>query len=287
MLFSLWYKIMLKIDDKTGLVLEGGGMRGVFTCGVLDYFMDAGLHFPYAIGVSAGACNGLSYMSHQRGRAKYSNIDLLDKYHYIGIRHLWSKRSLLDMDLLFDYFPNHILPYDYKSYAENPGRYEMVTTDCLTGKACYWEEKLDEKRIIEIVRASSTLPYVCPMAQVDGRLMLDGGIVDSIPIVRAQEQGYETCIVVLTRNKGYRKKESNMKLPFFIYRKYPELRSALTKRNELYNGQLELVERLEEQGKVVVIRPKNPLSVGRMETNVDKLTALYNEGYACAKDLFE
>ena len=191
------------------------------------------------------------------------------------------------MDLLFDYFPNHILPYDYKAYAENPGRYEMVTTDCLTGKACYWEEKLDEKRIIEIVRASSTLPYVCPMAQVDGRLMLDGGIVDSIPIVRAQEQGYEKCIVVLTRNKGYRKKESNMKLPFFIYRKYPELRVALTKRNELYNGQLELVERLEEQGKVVVIRPKNPLSVGRMETNVDKLTALYNEGYACAKDLFE
>jgi predicted patatin/cPLA2 family phospholipase len=125
------------------------------------------------------------------------------------------------------------------------------------------------------------------MAQVDGRLMLDGGIVDSIPIVRAQEQGYEKCIVVLTRNKGYRKKESNMKLPFFIYRKYPELRSALTKRNELYNGQLELVERLEEQGKVVVIRPKNPLSVGRMETNVDKLTALYNEGYACAKELFE
>jgi predicted patatin/cPLA2 family phospholipase len=191
------------------------------------------------------------------------------------------------MELLFDYFPNHILPYDYKAYAENPGRYEMVTTDCLTGKACYWEEKLDEKRIIEIVRASSTLPYVCPMAQVDGRLMLDGGIVDSIPIVRAQEQGYEKCIVVLTRNKGYRKKKSNMKLPFFIYRKYPELRAALTKRNELYNGQLELVERLEEQGKVVVIRPKNPLSVGRMETNVDKLTALYNEGYACAKELFE
>ena len=125
------------------------------------------------------------------------------------------------------------------------------------------------------------------MAQVDGRLMLDGGIVDSIPIVRAQEQGYEKCIVVLTRNKGYRKKKSNMKLPFFIYRKYPELRAALTKRNELYNGQLELVERLEEQGKVVVIRPKNPLSVGRMETNVDKLTALYNEGYACAKELFE
>jgi predicted patatin/cPLA2 family phospholipase len=193
----------------------------------------------------------------------------------------------MDFDLLFHTFPEQIIPYDYERYARCRERFEMVTTDCLTGRPLYWEEKLDEKRIIEIVRASSTLPYVCPMAQVDGRLMLDGGIVDSIPIVRAQEQGYEKCIVVLTRNKGYRKKESNMKLPFFIYRKYPELRSALTKRNELYNGQLELVERLEEQGKVVVIRPKNPLSVGRMETNVDKLTALYNEGYACAKELFE
>lgn len=276
----------MEIDEKTGLVLEGGGMRGVFTCGVLDFFMDANVNFPYAIGVSAGACNGLSYMSHQKGRAKYSNIDLLDKYHYIGLKYLFTKRSLLDMDLLFDYFPNHILPYDYEAYAKNPGRYEMVTTDCRTGKACYWDEKNDPKRIIEIVRASSTLPYVCPITHVDGNPMLDGGIVDSIPLERAFSQGCEKCVVVLTRNKGYRKKASDFKVPSFIYRKYPRLRVALSNRSRLYNSQLDLVERLEAEGKVLVIRPEKPLEVGRMETNVKKLTALYEEGYQCAKKLF-
>ncbi|MBQ8520282.1 MAG: patatin family protein [Bacteroides sp.] len=277
----------MKIDDKTGLVLEGGGMRGVFTCGVLDYFMDAGIRFPYTIGVSAGACNGLSYMSHQKGRAKYSNIDLLDRYHYIGLKPLWKKHSLLDMDLLFDYFPNHILPYDYKAYADNPGRYEMVTTDCLTGRACYWEEKHDPKRIIEIVRASSTLPYVCHMAYVDGHPMLDGGIVDSIPVERAFGQGCERCVVVLTRNKGYRKKSADFKVPSFIYKEYPRLRVALGNRNKLYNAQLDLVERLEAEGKVVVIRPEKPLEVDRMERNIRKLTDLYEEGYECAKKTME
>ena len=116
----------MEIDEKTGLVLEGGGMRGVFTCGVLDYMMDHAIWFPYGIGVSAGACNGLSYMSRQRGRAKFSNIDLLDKYHYISIRHLWRKRCILDQNLLYDQFPKQILPYDYKAYAENPARFEMV-----------------------------------------------------------------------------------------------------------------------------------------------------------------
>ena len=106
----------MTIDNQTGLVLEGGGMRGVFTCGVLDYLMDHDIRFPYTIGVSAGACNGLSYMSRQRGRAKYSNIDLLEKYHYIGLKHLLKKRNILDFDLLFTEFPEHILPYDYQAY---------------------------------------------------------------------------------------------------------------------------------------------------------------------------
>ena len=147
----------MKIDDKTGLVLEGGGMRGVFTCGVLDYMMDKKVWFPYGVGVSAGACNGLSYMSRQRGRAKFSNIDLLEKYHYIGIKHLWRKHSILDQELLYEHFPKEILPYDYKTYAENPARFEMVTTNCITGRACYLEEKHDPRRIIAIAKASSSL----------------------------------------------------------------------------------------------------------------------------------
>ena len=278
---------MLAIDEKTGLVLEGGGMRGVFTCGVLDYLMDHKISFPYAIGVSAGACNGLSYMSHQRGRGKYSNIDLLAKYKYIGIRPLIKKRGLIDQQLLFHRFPDRILPYNYKAYAENPNRFEMVTTDCITGRACYWEEKFDEKLIIDIVKASSSLPYACPIIYVEGRPMLDGGIVDSIPLLRAYEQGYDKCVVVLTRNKGYRKSAKDVPVPSFIYKKYPRLRVALRNRNKIYNEQLELVERLEEEGKIIVIRPEKPIVVGRMETSVKKLTDLYEQGYACAKKVIE
>lgn len=278
---------MFQIDDKTALVLEGGGMRGVFTCGVLDYLMDKKIGFPYTIGVSAGACNGLSYMSHQRGRGKFSNIDLLAKYKYIGIRPLLKKRGLIDQQLLFHRFPDRILPYNYKAYAENPNRFEMVTTDCVTGRACYWEEKLDEKRIIDIVKASSSLPYACPIINVDGRPMLDGGIVDSIPLLRAFELGYDKAVVVLTRNRGYRKSDKPVMVPRFIYKEYPRLRVALRNRNKLYNEQLELVERLENEGRIVVIRPQNPIVVDRMETSVKKLTDLYNEGYACAEKIME
>ena len=278
---------MIQINDKSALVLEGGGMRGVFTCGVLDYLMDHKISFPYTVGVSAGACNGLSYMSHQRGRGRYSNIDLLAKYKYIGLRPLLKRRGLIDQQLLFHRFPDRILPYNYKAYAENPNRFEMVTTDCVSGKACYWEEKLDEKRIIDIVKASSSLPYACPIIYVDGKPMLDGGIVDSIPLMRAYGQGFEDCVVVLTRNKGYRKSDKEVMVPRFIYKEYPRLRVALRNRNKIYNEQLEMVERLEDEGKIKVIRPMKPIVVDRMETNVRKLTDLYEEGYECAKRMFE
>ena len=278
---------MIQITDKSALVLEGGGMRGVFTCGVLDYLMDHKISFPYTVGVSAGACNGLSYMSHQRGRGRYSNIDLLAKYKYIGIRPLLKKRGLIDQQLLFHRFPDRILPYNYKAYAENPNRFEMVTTDCVSGRACYWEEKQDEKRIIDIVKASSSLPYACPIIYVDGKPMLDGGIVDSIPLMRAYEQGFDNSVVVLTRNRGYRKSDKEVIVPRFIYKEYPRLRVALRNRNKIYNEQLELVERLEDEGKIKVIRPLKPIVVDRMETSVRKLTDLYEEGYECAKRMFE
>ena len=194
---------------------------------------------------------------------------------------------MIDQQLLFHRFPDRILPYNYKAYAENPGRFEMVTTDCMTGRACYWEEKFDEKRIIDIVKASSSLPYACPIIYVDGRPMLDGGIVDSIPLLRAYELGYDKCVVVLTRNKGYRKSTKKVPVPSFIYKQYPRLRVALRNRNKIYNEQLELVERLEEEGKIIVIRPEKPIVVGRMETSVKKLTDLYEQGYACAKKVIE
>jgi predicted patatin/cPLA2 family phospholipase len=259
-------------------------MRGVFTCGVLDNFMDRGVRFPYTIGVSAGACNGLSYMSNQRGRAKYSNIDLLEKYQYIGIKHLITKRNIMDFDLLFHTFPEQIIPYDYEQYAACPEQYEMVTTSCKTGQACYYSEKNDPKRIIDIVKASSSLPFVCPITHVDNEPMLDGGLADSIPILRARSLGFNNNVVVLTRNKGYRKPPSRMdKLPPFIYKQYPALRKTIQNRGVLYNEQLDLVEELEAKGEIVVIRPENPIQVDRIERNIKKLQDLYDEGYEIAK----
>ena len=272
----------VKIDAKTALVLEGGGMRAMFTCGVLDYFMDHNIYFPYTVGVSAGASNGLSYMSHQRGRAKVANIDLLDKYHYIGLKYLFTQRNIMDFRLMFHDFPERIIPYRYDVYAANPHRFESVTTDCVTGKAVYWEEKRDEKRIIDIVKASCSLPFGCPIAYVDGRPMLDGGIADSIPFQWAFSQGYEKVVVVLTRNAGYRKSEKKPYIPGFLYKNYPRLKEAIRTRGQMYNHQLDQLEELERQGKAVVIRPVTPIQVGRMEKNVDKLQHLYDEGYQCA-----
>lgn len=271
--------------ENIGLVLEGGGMRGVFTCGVLDYFMDNNIYFPYTIGVSAGACNGLSYISRQRGRAKFSNIDLLKKYNYIGFWHYIKKRNIMDFDLLFHEFPTHIIPYDYDTYFASANRFEMVTTNCLTGEANYFEEKTNPERVIEIAKASSSLPIMCPIAYVDNIPMLDGGIVDSIPIERAMEQGYEKNVVILTRNQGYRKEKKDIKVPSCIYRKYPAIREALSNRNKLYNYQLELIEKLEDQKLAFVIRPEKTIEVDRIEKNTGKLEALYNEGYELASTI--
>ena len=271
--------------ESTALVLEGGGLRGVFTCGVLDCFMDNGIRFPFTIGVSAGACNGLSYMSGQRGRAKCSNIDLMEKHKYVGFRYLLSQGCIMDFKLLFEDFPEKIIPYNYDAYFSNPDRLVMVTTNCLTGKAEYFEEKSSAARVMDIVRASSSLPFVSKITYVDGTPMLDGGITDSIPVRYAMEQGYEKLVVILTRNKGYRKKDNKMRISKAFYRKYPQLLRALSERNAVYNQTMDLIENLEAEGRILVIRPERPIEVGRMEKDTDKLTALYQEGYEIAASI--
>lgn len=269
----------MHIERNTGLVLEGGGMRGVFTSGVLDAFMKHGVYFRYVVAVSAGACNGMSYISRQPRRARLSNIDFLTQYGYIGWRHLLKQGCIFDQELLYDKFPNEYLPFDFDTYFQWSATFEMVTTNCLTGQAEYLTESNDRQRSLDIVRASSSLPYVSKIVMVDGIPMLDGGIVDSIPVMRAIETGHPQNVVILTRNKGYRSKERDRKIPAFIYKKYPRLRVALSRRVAAYNEQLELVERLEELGKVVCIRPQRPMEVGRMEKDIGRLERLYQEGF--------
>lgn len=263
----------------SALVLEGGGLRGVFTCGVLDAFMERGIQFPLTVGVSAGACNGLSYMSGQKGRAKASNIDLMDKYHYVGLKYLLTQECIMDFKLLFEEFPEKIIPYDYEAYFANPNRFVMVTTNCLTGKAEYLEERKDPRRVMEIVRASSSLPFVTQITYVDSVPMLDGGICDSIPVEYVLSQGVKDITVVLTRNRGYRKSEKPNLFLLLFYRKYPKLQDAIANRNREYNRTMDLIEHLEEEGKITVIRPLKPIEVDRMEKDTAKLRQLYNEGY--------
>ena len=269
----------MQIGRNTGLVLEGGGMRGVFTSGVLDAFMKHDLYFPYVVAVSAGACNGLSYMSRQPRRARYSNIDMLRKYDYISLKRLLTQGSIFDPNILYERFPNEIVPFDYETYRENPAVYEIVTTNCLTGRAEYLTEKTDPKRLTAIVKASSSLPYVAQITEVDGVPMLDGGIVDSIPVVRAIDKGYSPNVVILTRNRGFRSSEPDIKVPKLFYGEYPRLRVALSHRVEEYNKQLELIERMEDWGEVICIRPERPMEVDRLCRDVEKLEALYEEGF--------
>lgn len=275
----------MQIVWNSGLVLEGGGMRGVFTSGVLDAFMKHEVYFNYVVAVSAGACNGLSYMSRQPRRARISNIDMLVKYDYISLRNLVTQGSIFDPDLLYRRFPDELVPYDYDAYFANRATFEMVATNCLTGRAEYLSERSgDRQRLLDIVRASSSLPYVSRIARVDGVPMLDGGIVDSIPVEHAIERGYRHCVVVATRNRGWRNTGRDRKIPPLVYRDYPRLRVALSHRIEAYNRQLEMVEQMEDEGAVDCIRPQRPVEVGRIEKDPKKLAALYDEGFRLGEE---
>lgn len=277
----------MEIDNHTGLVLEGGGMRGVFTVGVLDYFMDHNIRFPYTIGVSAGASNGISYASRQRGRSKFSNIDLLKQHNYIGLRHFLRGKGYIDLDFIFYTYPDKYYPLDYETYFKSEERFVVVTSNCLTGKAEYYEEKKDPKRLVDILRASCSLPVMCPLTYVDGIPMVDGGVCDAIPIRRAIADGFSRNVIILTRNKGYRKKEKDFYLPGFIYRKYPLIREQLKLRYRRYNEVLDYIDRLEIEGKAFVIRPVSPIRVGRTEKDPQKLAELYDEGYACGAQIMQ
>ena len=269
----------MKLNLKTtGLVLEGGGMRGVFTSGVLDAFMKHDVHFPYTVAVSAGACNGMSYMSRQPRRARISNIDYLARYQYIGIRHLVTQGCIFDRKLLYYKFPNQLLLFDFDTYFKYADGFEMVTTNCLTGKAMYLSENHDRQRALDVVRASSSLPFVSKIVEVDGIPMLDGGIADSIPVQHAIDMGWQHNVVVLTRNKGWRDMGKDHKIPY-LYKNYHRMRVALSHRHRAYNEQIQLVDDLEAAGKITCIRPIRPLEVGRIEKDTDKLERLYEEGF--------
>ena len=269
-----------------GLVLEGGGMRGIFTSGVLDCFMDNNLYFPYTIGVSAGSSNGLSYTAKQRGRAKYCNIGAFEHHNYIGLKYLFTQGCIMDYKFLFGDLPLKLYPFDFDTYMQG-GQMTVVATNCLTGKAQYFVKPQTPDAVLMSCKASCSLPYVSPITHFEGVPYLDGGIGDPIPIRRAIADGYKKNIVVLTRNVGYKKSSMYNFLAKILYRKYPNVIEALKHAHENYNDSLAFAEQCERDGDTIIIRPQNPLTVSRLESNPEKLTALYDEGYKCAKQVIE
>jgi predicted patatin/cPLA2 family phospholipase len=269
-----------------GLVLEGGGLRGNYTAGVLDAFLDAGLEFPYVIGVSAGAGIGCSFVSKQRGR----NLEILKRYkndrRYLSFRNLLFTGSIFGMEFVFHEIPEKLIPFDYKTFIESPSRFVSVCTDCATGEAVYYEKSPDfnSRDFFTTLEASSSMPFVSRIVSYDGREFLDGAIVDAIPLVKAMEEGFTRNVCVLTNPAGFRKKEEPHP-PFSLFyhgRRRRPLVEALKKRVAKYNVLIEWVEQEEREGRVVIIRPSEDLVVSRVERDTQKLIRLYELGYSDA-----
>lgn len=271
---------------QTGLVLEGGGMRGVYTAGVLEFFMEQNLFFPYVIGVSAGACHAASYLSRQPGRNRKVNIGFIKDRRYISWRNYWKHREFFGMDFIFDEIPTNHVPFDFDTFLNKNERFVVGTTDCLTGEPVYYDDY--DRDILTVIRASSSLPFIAPIVEYRGKKLLDGGISDPIPLKQAQQDGMAKNVVVLTRNADYQKKKSNMLwIAKRSYRDYPGLLQALERRYRVYNETVAYLEKEEKKGNIFIIRPRQPLSVGRMERNPVKLEALYQQGYEEAKRKYD
>ncbi len=268
------------MKEKKGLVLEGGGLRGMFTAGVLDALMEEELHFDGMIGVSAGALFGCNYKSGQKGRALRYNIQLKDDSRYMGLKTLLKTGNIVS-----DHFAYHVVPYeidvfDTKHFDENPMEFWMVCTDIESGTPVYHKMEHFNHEELEWMRASASMPAVSKPVKLSDRLLLDGGMTDSIPLEAFQKMGYEKNVVVLTQPSDYYKKP--MKINWLIKlltKKYPKIGEIMEHRHEMYNHQLEYLQEQEKAGNVLLVYPENALNIGRVEQNERKMRACHAMGY--------
>ena len=275
---------------KATLVLEGGATRGIFTSGALDYLMERDLYFSYVIGVSAGSCNAVDYVSRQPGRTRDCMIptDKEGKYYY-GIRDFVKEKSLMNMDLIFDKYPKELLPFDFETYFNSEINCQIVTTNCLTGKAEYMTEDSDNDRLMKLCRASSSMPLLTPIVNIDNVPYLDGGLADSVPIRRAQQMENEKIVVILTKNQGYRKSvlsPTMQRVYKRAYKSYPNLIRTIFRRSFEYNKTMNYLDQLEKRGEIFILRPQvKPVS--RLERNKETLHAFYEHGYKYTERKFD
>ena len=273
-----------KIIDKTVLVLEGGGFRGVFTAGVLEVFLKNQLYFDYAVGVSAGASYGVSYITQQPNRNLQVNKLISDK-RYAGIGNLLRKGSYFSWDFIFNVIPNSMIRLDYEALKNSPTKFWIGATNCLTGQCEYFLlNTTNRQEFVVVLAASCSLPFVARKVKFNNTMYMDGGLSDSIPFEHAIKSGGDKAIVVLTRPKGYIKTPiTNTWIIKWYYRKYPKLVEAILSRPDKYNQSITRLEELEREGKVFVIRPENEIAVGRLENNPQKTEIVYNEGIKVAE----
>lgn len=277
---------MEKNKNKTGLVLEGGGMRGIYTAGVLDVFLDEGLTFDGVIGVSAGAVHGCSFLSGQKGRSiRYYKKYCADK-RFMSTENLIRTGNFVDTDFCYHELPEILDVYDYDMFNKNKEHTDFyaVCSDVEKGKPVY--AKLhDMKRDIDYIRASASLPYVSKFVELDGRKLLDGGCTDSVPVETFRKLGYKRNVVVLTRDSGYRKKPENPWMADIVYHKYPKFAEALKNRAVEYNMSIRNIEKLERAGEVFVIRPSVPLTIPRICKSAEEIEKTYQIGVMDAKKM--
>ena len=266
--------------ENSCIVLEGGGLRGAFTSGVLEYLLEKEINFDRVIGVSAGACVGASYLSKQRGRNRKVNVEYPSDKRYMGFRHLITTGSYFNMKFVFGEIPTRLVPFDEQTFFKNPAEFDVVTTSLRTGSSVvFTKNEIARIGVDKVLVASSSIPFLSQSVDIDGQLFFDGGVSDSIPVKYALSK-HEKAVVVLTRPRGYRKERMRIRPLFkFAFRKHPEFLACLLKRDEAYNQTLDFCEQMERAGKLLIIAPSAEFSIGRTEKSLEKRVALYNHGY--------
>jgi predicted patatin/cPLA2 family phospholipase len=274
--------------SKTGLVLEGGGMRGLFTAGILDVLMENNVTFDGVVGVSAGATFGCNFISHQIGRTLRYNMSQRKNPKYMGIRSLIKTGDYVGGEYAYHVLPTKLDVFDFEAFEKNPTEFHVVTTNVRTGEAIYHRIDKVDYTGMEWIRASASMPIISRPVAIGDYEMLDGGIADSIPLRYFESEGFTKNIVILTQPKGFKKKLTKL-MPVFkaTMRKYPAIIEGMSKRHLMYNQELEYITQQQEEGKCLVICPSDTLPIGRTEQTPKKMQFVYDMGRKAGEENLE
>jgi len=277
---------MENVEIKKGLILEGGAMRGMFTSGVLDVFLENGIEFDGAIGVSAGATFGCNFKSRQIGRAIRYNKRFAHDWRYCSVRSLIFTGDLYGADFCYNKLPNELDVFDVETYRKNPMEFYCVASDCVTGTPVYKKLESCDAHDLTWMRASASMPLASRVVKIDGYKLLDGGMTDSIPLKYFESLGYNRNVVILTQPREFQKKPASlMGMMKIMLCKYPKLVEAMKRRHIIYNEETSYVFEKADRGEVFAICPEKPLGISRTENNPDELQRVYDEGRRTALEL--